>query len=198
MAIGSATRGRIVDSAAALFHEKGYTATSLALVADRAGVRGGSLYHFFRTKEELLGAALGRYGELLGPIILAPAFAGSVDPLERIFLVLGRYRELLLETDFGLGCPIGKIASEMAEVGPELVARIVANFDLWAGAIERCLDDAAHQLPPNLDRRRLARFVLTVMEGAVLLARGHRDIRPFDDAVAELKDHFHRLAPPAR
>lgn len=49
------------------------------------------------------------------------------------------------------------------------------------------------RLPPDVDRGRLARFVLTVMEGGVLQARGRASIEPFDEAVAELRAHFERL-----
>jgi hypothetical protein len=41
--------------------------------------------------------------------------------------------------------------------------------------------------------RRIAGFVLTVMEGAVMQARTYRDLRPFDAAVATLRDYFTTL-----
>ena len=101
----------------------------------------------------------------------------------------------LLETDFALGCPIGNLALEMVDCGPEVRRRRAEDFELWARRIEGCLEAAADRLPADVDRGRLAGFVLAVMEGAVLLARGHRDIAPFDGAVAQLRDYFGRLAP---
>ena len=53
-------------------------------------------------------------------------------------------------------------------------------------------------MPPGTDRRALAEFVLTTMEGAVMLARSYRDIAYFDRAILQLKDHFNRLLRPAR
>ena len=162
-------------------------------VQERADVRGGSLYYFFRTKEELLRAALERYSEILDPAIMNPAFASSEDPIERVFAVLDQYRSSLLETDFALGCPIGNLAIEMVECGPEIRQGLISDFGLWSRRIEACLDDAAERLPADCDNARLARFVLVVMEGAVLVARGHHDIGPFDDAVAQLRDYVTRL-----
>ncbi len=187
------TRERIVEAATDLFHRQGYRNTSLAAVGDRAGAQTGSLYYFFKTKEEMLRAVLERYGELLGPVIMEPALVASTDPIERVFLILDRYRALLLETGFGLGCPIGNLAIEMAEAGPGIRAGIAASFDLWADTVRQVLDEGSSRLPPGLDVRRLARFVLTVMEGGVLLARGYRDIEPFDDAVHQLRDYFEYL-----
>ena len=48
-------------------------------------------------------------------------------------------------------------------------------------------------LPADLDRHTLAQFVLTTMEGGVMQARPHRDLKPFDAGVNFLR-HFDRLA----
>ncbi len=58
---------------------------------------------------------------------------------------------------------------------------------------ERCLVDAGTRLPGNVDRRALASFVLTTMEGGVMLARTYRDVAMFDAAVGQLRDYFARL-----
>jgi len=189
----SETRQRIVAAATELFHRHGFQATSLAAIQQHADVRGGSLYYFFRTKEELLQVTLERYSEILDEAIMDPAFAGAEDPIERVFEVLGQYRSMLVATDFALGCPIGNLAVEMVECGPEIREGLIGDFDLWSRKIEACLDAATDRLPPGVDRTRLAGFVLVVMEGAVLVARGRREIKPFDDAVAQLRDYFDRL-----
>jgi hypothetical protein len=70
---------------------------------------------------------------------------------------------------------------------------LAINFAGWVGAIERCLADAGERLPADLDRRALAEFVLTTMEGGVMQARTHRDVGHFDRGVAILRDHFAML-----
>ncbi len=47
------TRKQILDSALALFSQKGYAATSVAQVCDRAQVSKGAFYHHFETKQAL-------------------------------------------------------------------------------------------------------------------------------------------------
>lgn len=47
-------RQRIIDAAARMFHENGYTATSVQDIARAVGLLKGSLYYHFRSKEELL------------------------------------------------------------------------------------------------------------------------------------------------
>ena len=54
------TSERILDAAEDLFAAAGYSATSLADVADVVGIRTPSLYNHFRNKEALYGAVLDR------------------------------------------------------------------------------------------------------------------------------------------
>ena len=70
---------------------------------------------------------------------------------------------------------------------------IERNFDMWSGIVARWLSEPSAALPPDVDRRRLARFVLAVMEGAVMQARGCGSLGPFDLAVGELRRHFDLL-----
>ena len=57
---GPEGRHRILDGAAALFLERGYAATSLRGIASVAGMKAGSLYYHFASKEALFQAILQR------------------------------------------------------------------------------------------------------------------------------------------
>ncbi len=192
-AVKTATRARLVEAARELFWEKGYEPTSLGEVVKRAKANPGSLYYFFKTKEELLLAVLDRYTELLWPQVMEPAFLAVDDPMVRIFAILEGYRQGLMATKFTHGCPIGNLALEVGDALPIAREKIAANFDGWVGWIKKCLEDAAELLPPEVDRGALARFVLTVMEGAVMQARAYRSLDPFDAAVEVLRDYLSRL-----
>lgn len=195
------TRTRLVLSAMQLFWEKGYGSTSVADVLKSAGVNSGSLYHFFPGKQELLLAVLDAYLGGIGPMLLEPAWRGVEDPIERIFALLTRYRRSLTDTECFYGCPIGSLALELHEPDPPVRERLAANFTAWVDAIHECLLAAGPRLPRELDRHALAQFVLTTMEGGVMLARTFRNIAHFDAAIAQLRSHFDNLAraaaPPA-
>ncbi len=55
---GTATRERVLLEAARLFRHHGYAATTLREVADAAGVKAGSIYYHFESKEQILGEVL--------------------------------------------------------------------------------------------------------------------------------------------
>lgn len=191
--MGSDTRDRLVQAAMRLFWEKGYGSTSIADVLQAAKVNSGSLYHFFPGKQDLLLAVLARYREGLRPMLLAPAWEGVADPVERVFALLARYRQSVVDTDCTYGCPIGSLALEIHEPDPPVREALAANFNGWTDAIEECLDAAGSLLPKNANRRELAELVLTTMEGAVMQARTHRDVGYFDRSVRQLRNYFDLL-----
>lgn len=186
------TRDRILRAAMELFWEKGYGSTSIADILGRAGVNSGSLYHVFPGKQDLLVAVLEAYRDGIGPMLLEPTWAGIEDSLEKVFALLGRYRELIVMTECSYGCPIGSLALELHEPDPAVRALIAANFDAWTDAVRACLAEA--ELGDEGEREALAEFVLTVMEGAVMQARTYRDVAYYDRAVAQLRRHFALLA----
>lgn len=51
-------RGRLLKEAARLFREKGYERTTVRDLAAAVGIQSGSLFHHFRTKEEILKAVM--------------------------------------------------------------------------------------------------------------------------------------------
>lgn len=187
------TRDRLVFAALKLFGEKGYLSTSIQDILREAGANAGSLYHAFPTKQDVLIAVLDLYRQGIEPMLLAPAWDGVVDPIEKVFALLARYRGMLEATDCLYGCPIGSIALELHEPDPPVRELLSLNFTQWVGHIERCLDEAGDRLPADLDRRMVAILVLNVMEGGVMQSRTHRTLEAFDASVAGLRDYLTRL-----
>jgi AcrR family transcriptional regulator len=182
------TRQRIVEAARDLFWEKGYTATGLAELLQRAGANSGSFYHFFESKDAVLRTVLETYEDLLDPQIVQPVFDKHTTPVERIFALLDSYRERLLSTNCQYGCPIGRLALELDPENAPAHERIARNFTAWRKAVESCVRDAGIEHPQDV-----AAFVLTVMEGGVMQSRAYASIEPFDACVRQLRIHFNGL-----
>jgi TetR/AcrR family transcriptional regulator, transcriptional repressor for nem operon len=197
MAPGSA-REKIIHAAMELFWLKGYNSTSVADLLSRTQLNSGSLYHVFPSKQDVLIGVLEAYRDGIDEMLLAPAWAGVDDPIEKIFALLKLYRTMIVETDCTYGCPIGSLALELHEPDPEVRELIAQNFENWTKAIQKCIADAGKRLPAKTDKRALAQFVLTAMEGGVMQARTHRDVAYFDRAVAQLRAHFDMLEQTAK
>jgi AcrR family transcriptional regulator len=76
-------RDELLDLAATMFAERGLRATTVRDIADSAGILSGSLYHHFKSKEQMVEEVLrdfldwlfSRYEEIVG---------SEDDPLERV------------------------------------------------------------------------------------------------------------------
>jgi AcrR family transcriptional regulator len=187
------TRSRIIEAARDLFWEKGFNSTSVADILSRSQVNSGSLYHFFPSKQDVLVGVLQAYRDGISEMLLSPAWDGIDDPLEKIFALLAHYRWQLVETDCLYGCPIGSLALELHEPDPIVRELLALNFANWTGAVEARLVEAGARLPADLDRRALAEFIMTAMEGGVMQARTYRDVAFFDRNVAAIRDHLAML-----
>ena len=188
------TREKLIHAAMRLFQEQGYTATGISTILREAGVNAGSLYHFFSSKEELLKAVLETYAAMLDPVVMSPQReATPEDPVERVFTLLGWYRDGMEQTGCSLGCPIGNLALEVSDHLPEIRNWIEWNFEGWCQEVQRWLDEASERFPAGTDTHALSRFVLTVMEGGIMQSRAEKRIDPFDHGVAHLREYFRLL-----
>lgn len=80
----------VLNAAARLFSERGYADTSVQDVADELGILKGSLYHYIRTKEDLLFWLLEDVHRDVEEILEDVAEAEGLDPVERIALYVRR------------------------------------------------------------------------------------------------------------
>ncbi|MBL8064646.1 MAG: TetR/AcrR family transcriptional regulator [Chthonomonadaceae bacterium] len=189
----TATRERLVETARDLFLVQGYNATGVAQILKASGANSGSLYHYFPTKEDLLLAVLEWYRDNIYDGLLKPVYERIDDPIERIFGILDGYRQLVTMLEFEYGCPIGNLALELSNSHPTARSLIRENFENWVDAVGECIEAASDRLPEATDPRALALFTLTVMEGAVMLAKTYRSLEPFDAAVSQIREHYDRL-----
>lgn len=187
------TRDKLIQAARDLFLVQGYHPTGINEIVKAAGVHPGSLYHYFPTKEDLLVAVLEWYRDHIYEGLLQPVWERVTDPIERIFGLLDGYRQLIQLTNFDIGCPIGNLALELTNTHPKARTLMQANFDQWVTVVQDCIEQARDKFPAEVDPKALATYVLTIMEGGVMVARTQRTLEPFDMAVSHLRDHFDRL-----
>ena len=187
------TRETLIEAARILFWKQGYEATSMAQVLEASKCGSGSLYYFFRSKEELLLGVLEWYKGNLQKMVVEPVFSHISDPVERIFGILEGYRQQLLHTEFEHGCPVGSLALEVSNSHPNARVLLAENFTAWCKVIEECLSAIKDRLPADADLKQMSQFILTTMEGAVMLARTYRSLEPYEAAVGQLRKYLENL-----
>jgi TetR/AcrR family transcriptional regulator, transcriptional repressor for nem operon len=178
------TRQALLDAAAELVRVRGYSGFSYADLSQRIGIRKASIHHHFPTKEDLGLALIDRYIEDFSAALQRIA-ATSITPKQKLIAYTGLYRESLQQ---GWGCLCGMLASDI-EVVPANVAAGVRRFmDLNLGWLAGVVAEGQRSgaLASGLQSEPFAFMLLSVCQGALLVARPSRDIAGFDRAVNQV------------
>ncbi|WP_080834955.1 TetR/AcrR family transcriptional regulator [Cohnella massiliensis] len=77
-------KNEILDAADELFGQKGFEGTSTNDILEKVGIARGTLYHHFKSKEEIMDALIERYGARLLSAARDAASDKSVPVVERI------------------------------------------------------------------------------------------------------------------
>jgi AcrR family transcriptional regulator len=83
----------VLDAAAKVFYERGYAAASVQHVAEELGILKGSLYHYIKTKEDLLFRLLQETHDDVDRILAEVEAVPDLTPLERLHLYVRRQVE---------------------------------------------------------------------------------------------------------
>jgi TetR/AcrR family transcriptional repressor of nem operon len=188
---GEATRRRIVAAAARLMYERGITETTLEEVRAAAGVSGSQVYHYFADKQALLLAVIDHQTqEVLD--LQAP----QLDHLDTI-AGLRDWRDLLVENQKRLqcrgGCPLGSIASQVAENDPQARLAVASGYLRWEAAIRAGLRAMHRRGDLDGDPDDLALALLTALQGGLLMTQIHREVRPLAVALDTVLDRISSL-----
>jgi TetR/AcrR family transcriptional repressor of lmrAB and yxaGH operons len=186
------TRDRMIAAAARLFQRDGYAATGWRDVVEAGGTPWGSAHHHFPGGKEQLGleAIVLGSGQVLSA--LEECLAGAPDvatAVERWFAAAG---QSLIASQFECGCPVATVALETATAVPTLGEACAAAFRAWEERLATALRRAGIAAGRAAD---LSCQAVAALEGALLLARCRREVRPLEIAADGVADAIRAALP---
>jgi TetR/AcrR family transcriptional regulator, transcriptional repressor for nem operon len=160
-------RERLVAAACRVLHEQGVERTTLADIALAAGVPVGNVYYYFKTKDQLVEAAINAHGDDLRVMLSGLDRRRTPQArLKGLVRALTDQRELVAK----YGCPFGTLACELDKRAGGLdrtAAHVLAVLVDWAERQFRAMDRA--------DARDLAIALIASYQGVSLLTNTFRD-----------------------
>lgn len=183
------TRALLLKEAEAFLRTRGYAAFSYADLAERVGIRKASIHHHFPTKEELGVALIDAY-----LVKFRAALAEILEDESEALPRLCRYAALFTGSlQDGLMPLCGALSAETFALPASMQQRVHDFFELHLDWLEGVLSYGIGEgaLRPDLDVKRTATMLLSVLEGASLVAWALKDyatIEPtFEQAVSTIK-----------
>jgi AcrR family transcriptional regulator len=181
---GGRTRQKIVETAAVLFNQKGFTGCSMGDIVAASGLEKGTLYGHFSSKEELA--------------LLAFDYAWkdtSDKRLRNLGTVSNAVDKLRLHVDnyvnipsFPGGCPLLNLAVDADDGNPALRTRVRKALKGWQDLLAKIVEDgqAAGEVNLEIDPHSVANLVISILEGATAVARINKRSAALDDAQRHL------------
>jgi AcrR family transcriptional regulator len=188
---GAATRSRIVEAAADLIYAHGVERTSLDDVMAASGVSKSQLYHYFADKDALVLEVIARQTERV--LDAQRPHLEALDSLPALKAWRGALVRLNKAAGGG-GCPLGSLASELANDSEPARKRLADSFSMWRDRIENGLAKMQErgELGASADPHDLALALLSAVEGGLLLAKTTHSSRPLEIAIDMAIDHVAR------
>jgi TetR/AcrR family transcriptional repressor of nem operon len=176
----STAREKLIEAATDLIWLRSYGAIGVDAICDRAGVRKGSFYHFFKSKDELVAAALEHNWQARQPELEA-IFSADIPPLARFTRYFAHVceRQTMLRAKYGrvVGCFYASIGTECMQDWPLIAAKTKEILADYVRLLESSLRDAAVSgAIPRGNARGRAKLLFAFIEGVLGQARIHDDL----------------------
>jgi TetR/AcrR family transcriptional regulator, transcriptional repressor for nem operon len=189
------TRNRIIEQAAMLFNQQGYSGASLSALMQLTGLKKGGIYNHFGSKDEL---ALAAFDFTISRIQqqFRGALIGKRHAIDRLIAILNVYGHLLEDPLLQGGCPILNTAVESDDTHSALREKAKNAADTWRSLIQRIVKKGAirKELRSTVDAENVSSILIATIEGAIMLSKLYGDTTHLQRALEHLSAYVRQLA----
>jgi TetR/AcrR family transcriptional repressor of nem operon len=182
-------KDRIIHESLRQFSTKGYMSTSISDLLASTGTSKGGLYNHFKSKEELLFAALSEARKIWRQRNLA-GLDQLPRPLDKIKKLLENYRDHYLTDaeNFPGGCIFVALAVELNDQQPHLAREVNEGFKRFKGLLQRLLDQEqeAGRLKHGIDTGMVAEMIFSGILGACVAYTSDKSKENLDQTIKSL------------
>jgi TetR/AcrR family transcriptional regulator, transcriptional repressor for nem operon len=151
-------------------------------ITQAAGVPQGSFTNHFASKEAFGLEILERYRAMTSAAVRATLRNDRLPPLARLRAWIGGQLSYLRKDDMRRGCLYGNLSAEASEASDAIRFRVASVFAENQASVAYCLEAAikARELASKTDVQELAGFIVSSLQGAILVAKSQRSPIPVE------------------
>ena len=163
----SQKRQLLLDTAIRLFAQYGYHGTGIDRIAEQAQVSKKTMYHYFRSKDELILAALKEYDSLFRNDFMKSVDRRGNTPYERLLAIFDVAGEWFSGGNF-FGCMFINVIGEYSDADSAIRTVCKEHKRLMTHYIEELATKAG-----VADAHNVATSIAILLEGAIVTAQVH-------------------------
>jgi TetR/AcrR family transcriptional repressor of nem operon len=175
-------RDRILSEGLRVVHAQGFAGASVRDIVTAAGVPQGSFSNHFASKEAFGLEVLNLYYADAKARMASTLQNESLTPLNRLHEWIGSIKTGIAGNDMKIGCMFGNFSAEATNCNGLIRLRLTEIFAEMQDAVSACLKAAvkAKELPQGFKLAETAGFIMSSIQGAILLSKAHRNIEPIE------------------
>lgn len=150
---------QIIQSASRLFNQYGYKAVGIDLIIAESKIAKMTMYHHFKSKDEVILEVLTSFNNSLSHTILSPLEEMSGSGEKKVKQLFKIYHTWFLSDDF-YGCPFHKAVAEFPDQNHAVHLKVKEHRDLLLNFLVK-----------NVKSKALATQLLIVLEGSIIVAK---------------------------
>lgn len=185
------SRDKLLKVAFEEIYHSGYHATSVDKILKKASMNKGSMYHFFKSKKELILAIIdvhvdeyiqNKYGVIL---------ESDDNIIEAIMAVLTN-KPLY---NFCYGCRLNNLVHELSNKDEDFKKALEKSYFKFEAIFQEALDRAVKnkELREDVDTKAVGMFILASIQGALTTAKKSSDSEYYDVCINQLYNYLNLL-----
>jgi len=173
MGLKKTSKEEIIQESIRLFKTRGYYNTSMSNIADACGLMKGSLYHHFKSKDEIGLESLRFIHEYFEKNVYSIAYDESLCDKEKMQNFVQKIDEYFLKS--AGGCLYGSLTLEVSFENITFKKELRNNFKAWEDALAYILKNKYS----NDEALCIAKEYIALIQGAVMMMNLHNDRKEY-------------------
>lgn len=183
------TREKILDVVFELVYIHGYNGTSMSMILKECGIPKGSLYHFFKSKKEMVIAVIReRLAPKMDQFFTFEPVEGK-DGIESIVHAVVHVSQNKMLVTYG--CPLNRLNQEMSPVDETFDKEITVLYENLKAKVVSLLQ--VSDLKEGTDIDSLADYVIETVWGALSLSPSQSSRHRYLHSVKHLNSYLRSL-----
>ena len=191
MSKGEETKEKILQQAAELFNQQGYSGSSISDIMRVTGLQKGGIYNHFKSKDEL---ALLAFDYAIAQIRehYRVALRNKGHAIKRLQAIIDVFRTFVDNPIIKGGCPLLNTAVESDDTHPGLRDRAQQAMNSWQDLICRIIQKGIEkgEIRSDIDADEVATIVIATLEGAVMMSKLYGDSIHMERVIKHLNNYI--------
>jgi TetR/AcrR family transcriptional repressor of nem operon len=192
------SKTRLLDAALQVIRAKGYAATTVEDICQRAGVTKGSFFHHFKSKDDLALGATAHWEAMTESFFASAPYHQPIDPLERLLGYVD-FRGAILTGDLpDYTCLLGTLVQETYATHPDIRAACDRGMSRHIAELTRDIEAAKKRYAPKArwSAESLGYFIQAALQGSFIFAKAKQSPAVVRENLAHLRRYLKNLFTP--